>query len=99
VHTNDIDRHLDFEWDDAKRASNVGKHGIDLIEGRKAFDRRECVSHPSNRDGEARTLTLFEMDGRILALVWTGRSGAVRLISLRAARQGEARAYRSNVGR
>jgi hypothetical protein len=99
VHTRSAYDSLEFEWDSRKRASNLEKHGLDLIDGALAFDGRTIVTVTSPREGEPRFLSLFELEGRVLALVWTRRSDAIRLISLRAARKAEKHGYRQKIGR
>jgi uncharacterized DUF497 family protein len=34
----------EFDWDDAKAASNVAKHGVSLVEGVCALDDRRAVA-------------------------------------------------------
>jgi len=31
---------MEFEWDEAKRAANLAKHGLDLADGQALFDGR-----------------------------------------------------------
>ncbi len=87
-----------FEWDQNKRAVNLAKHKIDLVRGAELFDGRPVFSYPSPRDDEHRTVTVGVIDGELVALVTTERSGATRLISLRRARDGEKRTYHARFG-
>lgn len=50
----------------------------------------------TTRPGETRYIDLAEWDGRALALVYTMRRGAVRVISLRPADAKERRLYGKN---
>jgi uncharacterized DUF497 family protein len=86
---------LEIEWDEDKRAKNIAKHDLDLIDGRKLFDGRLLYNYPSFRKGEFRRVSVGNLDGRMVALVWMERNGIARLISLRSARDGEKRKYRS----
>jgi len=89
----------EFEWDEFKRAQNVGKHGIDLLLGIYLFDGRPTISYPSPRNGEDRTVTIGWIEAFLLALILTERDDAIRLISLRRARDAERRAYEARIGR
>ena len=95
-----IARHFEFEWDEAKAASNTRKHGV-------AFDMASTIF------GDAKLLTLADLEhsesedrwfsigcaanGVLLSVVylWNDRDGVarVRLISARKATQTEIRYY------
>jgi uncharacterized protein len=62
------------------------------------FDVRLVISYPSSRFGEARTVTVGLLDGEIVAIVWTDRNQAIRLISLRRARDAEKGTYHARYG-
>ena len=84
-----------FEWDDDKRLANIAKHGIDFIRAQKVFDGRPAYDYPSTFSDEMRHITVADLEGRLLAVVWTWREGdVIRLISARSARNGEKRKYR-----
>ena len=87
-----------FEWDEAKRAANLAKHGLDFQIGRRLFDGRKALTRPSPRGDETRHMTIGEVTGLILTLIWTERGETVRMISLRRARDGEKRAYHAHDG-
>ena len=87
-----------FEWDENKREANAGKHSLDLLDGIALFDGRAVYSYPSPRGDEQRSVTVGLLDGEFVALVWTERGEAIRLISLRRARDAEKRAYRARFG-
>lgn len=87
-----------FEWDPNKRAANLAKHGLDLVLGTEMFDGRATYSYPSSRGDEARLVTVGFVADELVALVWTERGDATRLISLRRARDAEKRAYRARYG-
>ena len=89
---------MEFEWDEAKRALNLSKHGLDLKDGQLLFDGRPALSYPSPRFGELRHVTIGQVDQRMVALVWVIRDGVIRLISLRSARDAEKREYRARHG-
>lgn len=83
---------LDFEWDDAKNVSNLDKHGIDFEDAVAIWERPVLVSL-SPRGGEDRWIAIGMVDGMEIAVVYTERGTAKRLISARRARTNERRAY------
>ncbi|MDQ3693330.1 MAG: BrnT family toxin [Chloroflexota bacterium] len=89
---------MEFEWDDAKRRSNISKHDIDFRRARLLFDGRPIATTLSSFMAEERWLTTGLLDDRIVTVVWTDRSGIVRIISARSARDAEERKYRSLYG-
>ena len=84
---------MDFEWDEKKRAINLRDHGLDLMDATPLFDGRRVYTYPSLRHGEERFVTVGPLVGKFFAVVWTERTGAVRLISFRRARDAEERKY------
>lgn len=86
---------MDFEWDEAKRQSNLRKHQIDFIDVQAVFDSRPTVSRVSRHATELRFLTTGEIDGVFYTVIWTWRDESIRLISARRARDAETRNYRS----
>jgi uncharacterized DUF497 family protein len=87
-----------FEWDERKRQANLVKHGLDFRRAVQVFD-RPSFTYPSPRQDEERWVTVGEAHGRLVAVVWTWRSGAIRVISIRRARREERRAHRELHGR
>jgi uncharacterized DUF497 family protein len=84
-----------FEWDERKRQANIEKHGFDFIWARQLFDGRPRFDLPSPRRHEHRILSIGEIDGAMVAAVWTPRpEDTVRIISVRRARGEEERQYR-----
>ena len=85
----------DFEWDEAKAASNLKKHGISFITGARIFfdpDRTEWdVSRLS--DFEARHKVVGRVEGRLLTVVFTVRNAKGRIISARPANASEERRH------
>ncbi|HUI18402.1 MAG TPA: BrnT family toxin [Alphaproteobacteria bacterium] len=89
---------MEFEWDETKRLANLAKHGLDLMTGAALFDGRPVYSLPSPRSGEERFVTVGLLEEEVVAVVWARRVAAIRLISLRRARDAEKRAYRARFG-
>lgn len=87
----------DFEWDDAKNARNLAKHGIDFDDAIGIWD-GPVLTRASDRDGEPRWVAVGAVEGRELAVVYTLRGDAnerCRIISARRARTNERRDYRT----
>jgi uncharacterized protein (DUF4415 family) len=71
-----------FEWDEAKRALNLEKHGLDFRDARKLFDGRAVISVPARTASEARFLTIGKLCGdRFYTVVWAQRGDARRIIT------------------
>ena len=84
---------MDFEFDPAKSAANLAKHGIDFVAAQALWqdpDRLEILARSMN---EPRTQVI----GQIGAMVWSAfttiREGRIRIISVRRARHEEEDAY------
>lgn len=89
---------MDFEWDERKRAANFTKHGIDFEDAIYIFeDFVQEKDDPRDYDGETRIIAYGEVDGRLLAVVYTWRDGARRIISARKANGREQRAYHATL--
>jgi uncharacterized protein len=88
---------MNFEWDDAKRRSNLAKHGFDFLDAGLVFD-APAYSYPSPRGDEDRWVTVGLLEGHEVAVVWVERADAIRLISFRRARHEERRQYRELYG-
>ena len=83
-----------FEWDESKRLRTLRERGLDFRIADLVFDGRPILEFRSDRLNEVRTVTIADIDTKLIALVWTTRGDAKRVISVRRARNGEERAYR-----
>lgn len=85
---------MEFEWDEAKRLSNLRKHGIDFVDVPAVFD-GDIVMIEDDRFsyGEQRFITFGLLQGRVVALVHTERENCTRIISARKATKYEQRTY------
>ncbi|MCC6946477.1 MAG: BrnT family toxin [Bradyrhizobiaceae bacterium] len=91
---NDHYRERPVEWDENKRQANVAKHGIDFADALAVFSDPRCrVYGPRAGYGEARFVAIGTSAGRVIAVVFTERGEAVRIISARAARRNERSLY------
>jgi hypothetical protein len=84
-----------FVWDEAKRRSNLEKHGLDFKDAQQVYDNPEKCTYASHRNDEQRwlDLALAVIHGKLLALVYTHRGDDVRIISFRAASREERELY------
>jgi uncharacterized DUF497 family protein len=79
-----------YIWDEAKRAANLAKHGVDFAAA-ECFDWETArVSADLRRAyGEPRMVALGKIGSRLHVMVFTRRAGKVRIISLRKANNRE----------
>lgn len=75
-----------FEWNEAKRLTNIAKHGIDFEDYEAVFDGPTLtVEAQWASDEEQRFKTLGLLHGRLVSIIHTERAGVIRLISARKA--------------
>jgi hypothetical protein len=85
-----------FEWDEAKRRSNIKRHGIDFVavENEKVFAGETATFLDDRFDyGERRFLTLGLLKERVVAISHTETDEVIRLISVRKASKNEEDIY------
>jgi uncharacterized protein len=84
-----------FVWDEAKRRSNLEKHGLDFNDAGLVYNSANKCTYRSNRPTEQRwmDLALAEVHGKVLALIYTKRDADVRVISFRMASRVEREQY------
>jgi uncharacterized DUF497 family protein len=78
--------HVRYEWDEAKRYSNLWRHGIDFAEVVEVFSGFIVTAIDKRYDyGERRFSTLALFKGRVVAIAHTERENGdvVRIISAR----------------
>ena len=85
---------MKFEWDEAKRKSNIEKHGIDFVDASVLFQNVTLTIEDDRFDyGEERLVTFGILKGRVLAVVHTEDEGSIRIISMRKATKNEEKEY------
>jgi uncharacterized DUF497 family protein len=84
-----------FEWDDAKAAANLAKHGVSFPYATRVFldPYRLEEQDPEERAGEIRYRLLGMVEERLLLVVYTYRRDTIRLISARRATRHEKAHY------
>jgi uncharacterized DUF497 family protein len=85
-----------FEWDPAKAADNVARHGVSFEEAATVF--RDPLSatgpDPDHSFDEERFVTFgISTSGRLLVIAHTERGDTIRIISTRPATAGERKIY------
>lgn len=91
--------HVQFEWDEAKRAGNLAKHGIDFVDAMEMFAVPMFVKSDDRKDyGEPRWQGLGIVQGRLMVVAYTKREpNTVRIISLRKANRREKGFYQEAI--
>jgi uncharacterized DUF497 family protein len=87
---------VEFEWDAAKAAQNLAKHGVSFEEATTAL--RDPLSatglDPDHSFGEERFVTFgVSSRGRLLVVAHTDRDDIIRIISAREAIRAERKIY------
>jgi len=89
-----------FEWDEAKRHSNLLKHGVDFEVAIEIFLSFVIGKVDDKQDyGEERVQVLGEIEGRVHVVVYTDRPSGRRIISARKANEREQRTYHTAYAR
>lgn len=83
-----------FEWDENKNRSNKAKHKVSFEKAVEVFDDKNAVEFQAKSDTELRILRIGKtLSSVLLAVVYTVRLSALRIISARSARKEEVRSY------
>lgn len=89
---------MNYEWDEAKRRSNIAVHGVDLNDIVN-FDWEAAIEIEDTRQdyGEKRFIVYGLLGERMTVLIYTQRGTAMRIISWRKANDREIRYYDSQI--
>jgi len=75
---------MQFEWDEEKRARNLIKHGVDLVDAALIFEGPVFTMSDMRKDyGKPRSISIGIVDDGLFVVVHTERDGVMRLISAR----------------
>jgi uncharacterized DUF497 family protein len=85
-----------FEWDENKNQANKEKHGISFEDAGGVFDDPDRIQYIYTKGNERRYVTVGKVIKFIVAVVYTVRSGLLRIISARQARNSEINDYLEN---
>ena len=87
---------MEFAWDPPKAARNLAKHGVSFEEAVTVFgDPLGCmIDDPRHSQDEERVVLLgLSQEQRLLAVMFSEREDAIRIISARRATRRERRDY------
>lgn len=84
---------LEFEFDPAKSAANLTKHGIDFAAAQAIWQDMRRVEVPARTTNEPRWMVIGQAAGQCWSAVVTYRDDHVRIISVRRSREGEVAIY------
>lgn len=86
---------MGYTWDEAKRESNLKKHGFDFVDAALVYENPTKLTLHMERKGESRKqdIALVRVTGEVLALAYVERYGLIRCISFRRADRKERRLY------
>lgn len=85
----------EFDWDDAKAASNEAKHGVPFDYAARVFldENKADIDASRSADSENRRKAIGVIEGRLYCVVYTMRGSVYRIISARRANAKETKAY------
>jgi uncharacterized protein len=84
---------MQFEFDPEKSAANLAKHGIDFEAAQALWDDQDLIIMTAESGTEPRFAVVGLLDDRHWTAFATMRGNRIRIISVRRARDKEARAY------
>jgi hypothetical protein len=88
-----------YDWDEAKRASNIRDHKVDFVAANE-FDWDSAFVDVDDREdySELREVAIGYIGMRLHVLVFTRRGERIRIISLWKARKSDVRRYVEGTG-
>ncbi len=84
---------MDYEWDEDKNLKNINIHKLDFLDADLVFENEYKITNAAPNSNEKRFLDFAEVNGKVLALVYTLRDDRVRVISFRIASRKERRFF------
>ena len=84
---------MKFEWDDKKSRSNEMKHGIDFERSRELWNDTNRVEIVTSFRDENRNIMIGKIGKKLWSAIFTYRGNSIRIISVRRAREKEAKLY------
>ncbi len=84
-----------FVWDEAKRKSNLVKHGLDFIDAHLVYENPDKCTYEAHYKGERRLmdLAMAVVHGKLLTMIYAERGSDIRVISFRPASREEREQY------
>ncbi len=74
---------MKFEWDDVKSRANREKHGIDFETAKELWLDEDRIEIEAPHPVEKRNIIIAKLHDKLWTAVYTVRSNAVRIISVR----------------
>jgi uncharacterized protein len=88
-----------FTWDEAKRRSNLAKHGLDFADAAKVFGGPMALFEDTRQTyGEQRMIGIGLLEALVVLIVHVETDETIRVISMRKADSDETDLYYQNVG-
>ena len=90
---------MEFEWDEAKAAANLKKHGVGFEEAKTVFDNPLAVifdDEAHSLDEQQEIIIGHSQQNRLLLVSFTDRPNSIRIISARLATRKEREDYEEN---
>jgi uncharacterized DUF497 family protein len=85
---------MGFQWDPAKEAANLQKHGVSFRQAVEIFRGLMLIGEDIRRDyGERRYIAIDEFDREVIRVIYTERDGDIRIISAWKANRHDRQAY------
>lgn len=84
---------MEFEWDEKKNRKNKNKHGIDFETAMKLWNDKNRIEIQTPFPIENRSILIGKIDKKLWSAIFTLRSNAIRIISVRRARKREGKLY------
>jgi uncharacterized DUF497 family protein len=84
---------MKFEYDPVKSHTNKEKHGIDFDEAQVLWLDEDRVEFPARSETEERRVLIALKDEKVWFAFSTMREAAIRIISVRLARENEEKTY------
>lgn len=90
---------MKFTWDEAKRQSNLKKHGLDFADAAKVFAGPLVLFEDDRADyDEQRMIGMGLLDSLVVLMVHVESGETIRVISMRKADSDETDLYYQNAG-
>ena len=90
---------MNFTWDEAKRQSNLQKHGLDFADAAKVFGGPLVLFEDKRQDyNEQRVICIGLLDHLVVLIVHIESDQDIRVISMRKADSDETDLYYKNAG-
>jgi uncharacterized DUF497 family protein len=81
-------------FDPEKRARTLAERGLDMARAGELFAGAHLTFPDARRDyGEERWVTVGDVGGSLVVVIWTPRGGDMRVISMRKANERERKRY------